>query len=52
MDLKNPTSISELGATEADLALLAHDAFNDACTPGNPRQSTLEDIRAIYESLM
>ena len=47
VDLKNPTTISEVGATEADLEALAHDAFNDVCTPGNPRQATEEDILAI-----
>ena len=52
VDLKNPTTISEVGATEADLAPLAHDAFNDVCTPGNPRQATEEDILKIYTSLM
>ena len=31
---------------------LAHDAFADVCTPGNPRQATEEDILAIYKSLM
>ena len=51
VDLKNPTTISEVGATEADLEPLAHDAFNDVCTPGNPRQATEEDILAIYKSL-
>ena len=52
VDLKNPTTISEVGATEADLAPLAHDAFNDVCTPGNPRKATEEDILKIYTSLM
>ncbi|PJM74871.1 lactaldehyde reductase [Bifidobacterium simiarum] len=52
VDLKNPTKISEVGATEADLAPLAHDAFNDVCTPGNPRKATEEDILTIYKSLM
>ena len=52
VDLKNPTTISEVGATEADLEPLAHDAFHDVCTPGNPRQATEEDILAIYKSLM
>ena len=51
-ELGNPTTISEVGATEADLEGLAHDAFNDVCTPGNPRQATEEDIYAIYKSLM
>lgn len=51
-DLGNPTKISEVGATEADLEGLAHDAFADVCTPGNPRQATYEDILALYTSLM
>ena len=52
VQLGNPTTISEVGATEADLEGLAHDAFADVCTPGNPRQATEEDILAIYKSLM
>ncbi|MDD6373881.1 MAG: lactaldehyde reductase [Bifidobacteriaceae bacterium] len=52
VDLGNPTKISQVGATEADLKPLAHDAFNDVCTPGNPRKATEEDILAIYTSLM
>lgn len=52
VDLGNPTKISEVGATEADLKPLAHDAFHDVCTPGNPRPATEEDILRIYTSLM
>ena len=52
VDLGNPTKISQVGATEADLKPLAHDAFHDVCTPGNPRKATEEDILAIYTSLM
>jgi len=51
-DLGNPTTISEVGATEEDLAPLAADAFADVCTPGNPRKATQEDILEIYRSLM
>ena len=40
------------GSGKADLEPLAHDAFHDVCTPGNPRQATQEDILAIYKSLM
>ena len=52
VNLGNPTKISEVGATEADLKPLAHDAFRDVCTPGNPRQATEEDILGLYTSLM
>lgn len=37
---------------EEDLAQLAQDAFNDACRPGNPRDCSVEDIEALYRSLM
>ncbi|MCI1832027.1 MAG: lactaldehyde reductase [Bifidobacterium sp.] len=50
--LGNPTTISEVGATRADLKPLAHDAFRDVCTPANPRKATEEDILGIYTSLM
>ncbi|MFC5281653.1 lactaldehyde reductase [Arcanobacterium canis] len=51
-DLGNPTTISEVGATEADIEALSVDAFADVCTPGNPRQTTVEEVRSIYESLL
>ena len=28
---------------------LANQAINDACTPGNPKDVTVEDLIAIYE---
>ena len=37
---------------EEDLAQLSLDAYNDACRPGNPREVSVEDIEAIYRSLM
>ena len=37
---------------EEDLAQLSLDAYNDACRPGNPRDVSVEDIEAIYRSLM
>ena len=52
VSLGNPTKISEVGATEADLKPLAHDAIRDVCTPANPRKATEEDIYKIYASLM
>ncbi|NLM68331.1 MAG: alcohol dehydrogenase, partial [Enterococcus sp.] len=35
-----------------DLPQIAEDALRDVCTPGNPRQTSLEDIIALYTSLM
>ena len=37
---------------EEDLHQLSIDAYNDACRPGNPRECTVEDIEALYRSLM
>jgi len=37
---------------EEDVHALAVDAFNDACRPGNPRETSVEEIEALYRSLM
>lgn len=37
---------------EEDLPFLAESALRDACTPGNPKEPTLEEIIALYRSLM
>lgn len=51
-DLDNPTTLSAIGVGEEDVAALAQDAYADVCTPGNPRQATLEEIDAIYRSIL
>ncbi|WP_347082013.1 lactaldehyde reductase [Enterococcus mundtii] len=47
-----PATISELGVKEVDIAKIAEDAFNDVCTPGNPRETNVSEIIDIYQSLM
>lgn len=37
---------------EEDIQALAESAYADACRPGNPRETSVEDIIAIYRSLM
>ncbi len=37
---------------EEDLHQLALDAYADACRPGNPRDTSVEDIEELYRSLM
>ena len=37
---------------EEDIKQMSIDAYNDACRPGNPKDVTIEDIEAIYRSLM
>jgi lactaldehyde reductase len=39
-------------AKEEDIHQMSVDAYNDACRPGNPREVSVEDIEAIYRSLM
>jgi len=39
-------------AKDEDVPFLAQSAMDDACRPGNPKDPTLEDIVALYKSLM
>ena len=50
-DVGIPKSLSEAGVKREDILFLAESAFNDACTPGNPRDASLEEIIGIYESI-
>ena len=50
-DVGIPKSLSEAGVKREDIPFLAESAFNDACTPGNPRDASLEEIIDIYESI-
>lgn len=37
---------------EEDIPFLAESAYNDACRPGNPKDTSVEDITALYKSLL
>lgn len=50
-DVGIPKSLSEAGVKREDIPFLAESAFNDACTPGNPRDVSLDEIIGIYESI-
>ena len=50
-DVGIPKSLSEAGVKREDIPFLAESAFNDACTHGNPRDASLEEIIGIYESI-
>ncbi len=39
-------------AKEEDVHQMSVDAYNDACRPGNPKDTSIEDIEALYRSLM
>ena len=51
-DVGIPETISELGVKEEDLQQIAEDALRDVCTPGNPRDTTIDEIIGLYKSLM
>lgn len=44
-----PQTLREIGVPEEMIPTLANQAINDACTPGNPREVTVEDLIAIYK---
>ncbi|MBO5138526.1 MAG: lactaldehyde reductase [Bacilli bacterium] len=44
-----PQTLQEIGIKEEDLPKLAHQAINDVCTPGNPRNVTEQDILELYK---
>ena len=43
-----PQTLKEIGIPKEMLPTLAEQALHDACTPGNPREVTKEDILALY----
>lgn len=50
-DVGIPTSLKGI-LKEEDIPALSKDAFADACRPGNPRETSEEDIAAMYRSLI
>ncbi len=49
LKLNIPQTLQEIGIPEEMIPTLAKRAINDACTPGNPRDVTVDDIIKIYE---
>ena len=43
-----PQKLGEIGVKEQDIPALAVAAFNDVCTGGNPRPTSVADIEALY----
>ena len=50
-DVGIPADLKEIVKPE-DVRFLAESAFADACCPGNPRDTSVEEIEALYKSLM
>ncbi len=51
IDVGIPADLKEI-VKEEDLQFLAESAFADACLPGNPRETSVEEIIVLYKSLM
>ncbi len=51
-DVGIPKSLKEIGVREEDLDALSETAFADVCTGGNPRSTSVEDIKGLFESLL
>lgn len=47
-----PQHLSDLGIKESDIPALAEQAIADVCTPGNPRECSLEDIKTLYRQVL
>lgn len=50
-DVGIPTTLKGI-VKEEDIDALAQSAYDDACRPGNPRETSVEEIKALYRSLM
>ncbi|MBQ0085837.1 MAG: lactaldehyde reductase [Prevotella sp.] len=47
-----PQTLSEIGITKENIPALAHQAIQDVCTPGNPRDVTEEQIIELYTKVL
>ena len=50
-DVGIPDDLKEILKRE-DIPFLAQSAYDDACRPGNPKETSVEDITKLYESLI
>ncbi len=50
-DVGIPKDLSEI-VKEKDLAFLAQSAYDDACRPGNPKETSVEEITELYRRLL
>lgn len=51
VDVGIPADLKEIVKKE-DIPFLAQSAYDDACRPGNPKETSVEDITKLYESLI
>lgn len=48
VSIRIPQHLHEIGVKEEDIPALAVAAFNDVCTGGNPRPTSVEEIEKLY----
>ena len=48
LSIRIPQRLHELGVREEDIPALAVAEFNDVCTGGNPRPTSVEEIERLY----
>lgn len=51
VDVGIPADLKEI-VKEEDIPFLAQSAYDDACRPGNPKETSIEDITALYKKLL
>ena len=51
LDVGIPADLKEI-VKEEDLPFLAQSAYDDACRPGNPRDTSVEEITELYKKLL
>ena len=51
IDVGIPTNLKDI-VKEEDIQFLAESAYADACRPGNPRDTSVEEIIGLYKSLL
>ncbi|MBO5509884.1 MAG: lactaldehyde reductase [Lachnospiraceae bacterium] len=50
-DVGIPANLKDI-VKEEDLAFLSQSAYDDACRPGNPRETSVEEITELYKKLL
>ena len=50
-DVGIPADLKDIVKPE-DIDFLAQSAYDDACRPGNPRETSIEEIKELYLKLM
>lgn len=51
VDVGIPADLKEI-VKEEDIKFLSQSAYDDACRPGNPKDTNVEEIAALYRSLL